>query len=89
MAESPAIADLADALVARGLGVPAIFMLEMQKPLSGLVAAGGAAALPILGALIGRQRCERMLSLFGSAEQLEALIAAIEAREQERGRKAA
>jgi hypothetical protein len=78
------IEDLAAFLVDRGLAVPSIFILEMQKPLCGLLRAGGTSILPIIGSLLGRARCENVLALFGSAAQVEALISTIEAREQAR-----
>src|SRR4051794_5877618 len=75
---------LASFLVTRGLAVPAILFLEMQKPLCGLVHVAGEAALPLLGVFLGRAQSRELLDLCGSRERIEALICEIEAAEERR-----
>lgn len=71
-------------IVGRGLAVPAVFMLELHKPLRGLVAALGVGLAPILRALVPRHLHEELERIMSSEEALEGFIRAIEteARQQ-------
>jgi hypothetical protein len=72
------IESVAGRVVARGLGVPAVFLLEMHKPLcffgSQLLLLGS----PILGPFIGFQRLLKFSALVESRENVERLIRRIE-----------
>ena len=78
---------IATRIVERGLAVPAVFFLEMHKPLAGLVHGTLTAFDPLVGAALGRDRKEALLKATESRESIEKLISLIEAkcRERERG----
>ena len=73
-----AIETLAAAVLARKLSVPAIFLLELHKPLAGIIREVVDVSVPFLHLLFGRVNVERARIVLSSRETLEALIVAIE-----------
>ena len=69
---------LADKLVQRGLAAPAVFFLEMHKPLCGLAAGLHTFSAPLLSPLVGRDWVAAFGQVFESRENLEAFISYIE-----------
>jgi hypothetical protein len=65
----------------RGLSVPAVFFLEMNKPLTGILHASAMVAGPSLKLLFGQQRAGIVESLLSSRANIERLIQRIEAYE--------
>lgn len=78
--QTPDVAHIADRVCGLGMGTAAIFFLELHKPMCGLVRAGLTVAEPALAILLGSRPIEQTRSLFESADRVEELIAAIEAR---------
>ena len=72
------IERIAAIVVERRLAAPAIFMLEMQKPLCGIYGAAGEASRPLIGAFLGPRLAAQLVRVAGSHEQIEKLIRAIE-----------
>ncbi|GEM_PF-2484676 len=77
--------QVADGIVKRGLAVPAIFLLEMNKPLAGLFREGASIAAPLLSPLflsiVGSKFLKEATSILGTKDGIESLIKEIEARE--------
>ena len=69
---------LAREVTRRGFGVPAIFVLEMYKPLMSLAHAGVAVGAPLLLPIFGSTMYRSALQLLESPEQIEDLIRRIE-----------
>jgi hypothetical protein len=69
---------LADKLVQRGLAAPAVFFLELHKPLCGLAAGLHTFSAPMLSPLVGRDWVAALGQLFESRQNLEAFICYIE-----------
>ena len=70
----------AEAVVRRGLQTPALFALEMHRPL-GFIASQGLIVLgPLLGPLIGIERMQNAARLLREPDALDAIIARIEER---------
>ena len=61
-----------------GLAVPAVFFLEMNKPLVGLIGGACCAFDPILKAVVGDSNMETLHEVTSSVEQVEKLINLIE-----------
>lgn len=75
------LAALAEEIVTRRLSAPAIFLLELSKPLCGLAEAAGQVSLPILAALVGQGRSQELLNFLSSRDNIERLICLIEDRQ--------
>jgi hypothetical protein len=56
------------------LETPAIFFLEMNRPLAGIVGLAAHAVTPLFGAFTGMDTAERYASLLGDKEAIEALV---------------
>jgi len=69
---------LADAVCARGLAAPAVFFLELCKPLTTLGHSGMTICWPLCAALCGAKRMSALLSIAESRERVEQLIVMIE-----------
>jgi len=69
---------LAQAIVRRRLEVPAVFFLEMNRPLSFLAGQGVLASLPLLGLVTDPGTVERFARVLDSPENVERLITRIE-----------
>jgi len=70
----------ADAVVAKGLVAPAVFFLELHKPLTGLWMVGGEILSPLFSMLLGPKATEEVTKLFSSRESLERVLLLIEAK---------
>ena len=68
----------AEAICRRGFGVPALFFLEMYKPLAGVAGIVGEGFHPILGALFGRERISTLTELCKDRESFDRLLNQIE-----------
>jgi len=72
------LASCAEAVVQRGLETPAIFFLEMYKPLTTLAHASIQVGAPFFIPLVGLTRYQQLLTLLSSRENIESLICMIE-----------
>jgi len=68
----------ADGITRRGLAVPAIFLLELHKPLSGLGHILAEAFDPLTRCLVGSERAAAVLKLLESRANLEFVITRLE-----------
>ena len=76
------IRALATQVHKRGMALPAIFFLEMYKPLSGVAHAAALVSSPMLIPFFGPERYEAALRVVGSRDALEQLIQEIERLEE-------
>ena len=74
----PVLSKIAAEVSLRGLSAPAIFFLEMCKPLCGLTAAAAVLGRPVLMVLFGLRAVEIWERIFESRQQIERLIRLIE-----------
>jgi hypothetical protein len=72
------LGDLARKVVRRRLQTPAIFFLEMNKPLTSLASTAITFSQPTLGAFFGFQRMAEWAALLSDRENVERLIQRIE-----------
>ena len=72
------LSDLATIVRTRRLEVPAIFLLELCKPLATVAHSAGVMASPLLNALFGIRGGGKLVSLLESRENIEALIVLLE-----------
>lgn len=92
MDHSPLLPDSPEALidvvarkvVQRRLEVPAVFFLEMNKPLSFIMGQSLLVAMPFLAPILGIQRVEQLSQLLQERENVDRLIERIEELSQER-----
>jgi len=76
--------ELAERIVRSGLKVPAVFFLELHKPLSNLLYHATLALTPALSPLFGLQRLQNCSVFLANPANIENLIVAIETRSQQR-----
>ncbi len=74
------LACFADQIAKRRFEVPAVFFLEMYKPLTTLAYAAAQVSAPLFALLVGTQRCHALLDLLKSRANVELLITLIESR---------
>jgi hypothetical protein len=87
--ERDAVVDkIAQAIVGRGLQTPAVFALEMHKPLAFVASQAIVVGTPMLGPLIGLDRMQMLSRLMQQPDGIEVLIRRIEERTIERDRAA-
>lgn len=72
--------SLADAIVRRGLREPAIFMLELCKPLVGCMRELYGVGEPILRTVVGSERAPQLRDVLESSDRVEQLIERLEQR---------
>lgn len=72
------IEELAQRIVSQRLETPAIFFLEMNKPLTFLASQSLLLATPLLGAFIKPSRIEEYSQLLDSRDNMERLIGRID-----------
>lgn len=77
---NPDLPKLADLIEKRGLGLPAIFLLEMYKPLVGLAQNFSLVSAPLLIPLFGLNLYNQALKLLDNPANVEELILLIEAK---------
>lgn len=75
--------QVANAVVRRGLQVPAIFFLELHKPLTRLGHTSVLFCAPLLQFILGRIRVEKLLELLSCPQNVEQLISTIEKQGEE------
>jgi hypothetical protein len=85
LSDEDVLMEVAQRLVQKRMSVPAIFLLELHKPLVPLFHAGGVAVEPLLSVVMGKFRSETLVRFFESRENVEMLIAKIEELERARG----
>ncbi|MDZ4786230.1 MAG: hypothetical protein SGJ02_09160 [bacterium] len=78
----PDLAFLAEEIAKRRLSVPAIFILEMYKPLFGIFREATIISYPLLVPIVGAKLYKVSLTLLSSQDKIEELIKLIEAREE-------
>ncbi len=78
------IQSLAREIVSRGMSVPAVFALELMKPLSFIGASSLTFMGPILETLIDPQKIEKMSCVLEDRNRVESLLVAIETLEQQK-----
>jgi len=78
------IDGLARKIVNRRLETPAIFFLEMHKPVTFLAGQSMLMASPFLAPLFGRENVDRYSELFSTQDNVELLIRRIEELAEER-----
>lgn len=69
---------LGDSILSRGLRVPAVFFLELHKPVAHLVGEGISASKPLLSLLFKSANLETARQLCSSPDQIEQLITYLE-----------
>ena len=75
------VSAIADTIVQRGYGVPALFFLEAYKPLTSVWHALFQVSLPMVEIALGRARTGELICLLESRENIELLLRAIEEKE--------
>ena len=70
--------SLAGRIVHMGLSVPAVFFLEMHKPLAGVAGAAYQLIHHLILCIFGRSRAEALLDIMQSRENVEKLIRLVE-----------
>ena len=70
---------LVDAIVRRGFAEPAIFMLEMSKPLVGCLREVYALSEPLVQIFVGTSLAAALKSALASSDDTECLISLLEA----------
>ncbi len=66
----------------RGLGVPAVFFLELYKPLTGVLHAGSLVCMPVFSVLFGSKGAQKVLRVLEDRRHVELLIRQIEKLEE-------
>jgi len=74
-----ALEEIAQRIRRYGLETPALFFLEMHRPLAGLAGMASFMVTPLFGAFLGLNRVERYASLIGDPDALDDLIARLDA----------
>ena len=82
--EDAAIEEIAQRLVAEGMGSPAIVFLESSKPVSFIAGQAALAATPLIGGFLEPMRLEKYAELFSRRAFIERLIQRIEVLESAR-----
>ncbi|MCB0337511.1 MAG: hypothetical protein KDD62_14440 [Bdellovibrionales bacterium] len=70
-------------IMTRGLQVPAIFVLELHKPLVRLAHTSVLMSAPLLQFLLGTAKLEVLLTILSSPDHIENLIARLESVDKE------
>lgn len=83
----PTLDSIAQQIQKRGLAVPAIFFLELHKPLTGIASSMVTAANPLLRLLFQKENIESVQEILESSERIEDLIITIERHDAERRNK--
>lgn len=67
---------------ARKLEIPAIFFLELHKPLATVISTASIVSFPVVAALFGRSLVDRVYRLLGDRAAVEKLIIGLETIER-------
>lgn len=76
--------EIAQRICRLRLEAPAVFWLEMYKPLIGLTHSAALVAEPVLRTLAGSEKIEKLLEFLQERANIEELISCIEAKARER-----
>ena len=71
---------VADAIIKRKLSVPAVFFLELHKPISGILHIASLFLEPISAPFFGADKVKLLSDLLSKRENIEKLICLIEER---------
>ena len=74
------VRGMADRIKALGLAEPALFFLELYKPLHGLLHAGAVVAEPLLSLFFRCDTIRRVSSVLESRDNIEKLLTMLETR---------
>lgn len=77
---------IAKQVILRGMATPAIMFLEMNKPISNIMAHGALVLTGFIGPIIGTENYGRYTQLFSDRQNIEQLIQRIEELMMERDR---
>ena len=75
-----ALEPIADRIFRSGLSIPAIFFLELHKPMTTLIHTATSIGAPFAEPFFGQQRYRTIMQFFESRETAEQLIQLIEQR---------
>ena len=70
---------LAEGIRARGLQVPALFALELNRPLGNTLAHGLVGLTPLLGPVLGAEKLDVAARLLAEPDAMDDLISRLEA----------
>jgi hypothetical protein len=70
-------------VLGKGLGMPALFFLEMYKPVSGVLAAIGDGFHPLLKIFFGKERTAVAVQLLHDRETMERFLTLLETKMQQ------
>lgn len=76
--------NLASAISNRRMGVPAIFLLEMYKPLTTAFHSAAIFSMPLVTMLVGTHLSNVLLQVLESRDLIEKLIQLLEIKERDR-----
>jgi len=76
------ISSLAAQVKSRGMSIPAIFFLEMYKPLTSLLHVGSVICAPVMLPIFGANFSQRAAQFLESRENVELLIRELETLER-------
>lgn len=80
MIEQSQLEPIADRIYKAGLAVPAIFMLELHKPLTSIIHTSVSLGAPFVEPFVGSSRYGAISQFFESRESAEQLIQLLEAK---------
>jgi hypothetical protein len=86
MIDQSQLEPIADRIYRAGLSVPAIFFLELHKPLTTLIHTSAAIGAPLAEPFFGQQRYRSIMQFFESRESAEQLIQMLEQRLENRAK---
>jgi hypothetical protein len=78
MKDEELIENLSHGILKRGMEAPAIFALEMYKPLAGVLYNLSMAVFPMLTAVFGLDKVQEIIQIMRNPESVERLIQALE-----------
>lgn len=81
--EEELLTQSADAIVKRGMAVPAILALEMHKPVSNFMAHTALMFCGFIAPVIGAELFDKLTRLLSKRENVDRLVDAIEKRQME------
>lgn len=76
--------SIARQIVARRLEVPALLLIEMNRPLSFVASQALLCAMPMVGPIVGAERIAGLSKLLNDRENIDTLLSRIEALAAER-----
>jgi hypothetical protein len=80
MIDRAQLEPIADRIYRAGLSIPAIFFLELHKPLTTIIRTSVSIGAPLAEPFFGQQRYKSIMQFFESRESAEQLIQLLEQR---------